>query len=102
VAVFFVAAAVLVPAVGIVGYGLAEVVSLAPYALMLASVKRFIPLSSWRAVPWLVAFIPPLLGPWVGMRWAIVLWIVPIAVLCSPRVRAQLASWRASLRLEPA
>jgi PST family polysaccharide transporter len=92
------AALLLVDRVGLMGYGLAEVVGLGSYLIIHLQVARLFAFSYWRAWPWLLAFVPPLFFPLVGFPWALGLWIfAPVAGL-SGSARAQVVEYWSYLR----
>ncbi len=86
-------ALLLVPRMGLVGYGLAEVAALASYPLIHLSVARLFPFSYARALPWFVAFVPPLFFPLVGYPWGLGLWAFPLVASLSSVARQQLGEY---------
>jgi PST family polysaccharide transporter len=93
------AAAALVPAVGIEGYGLAAIVAGASLLAARAAVRRST--FEYRLGPaalWLAAFGPALLFPLAGLPWGLLLLLPVPAVLALPAARAQLAEVVAVVR----
>lgn len=83
----------LVPWLGLLGWGLAEVVGLASYAILHRQVNKLFAVSYARAAPWLIAFIPPLFTPLVGWPIGLALWLSVLAVPCSRNARIQLQEY---------
>lgn len=92
-AVFMGAAALLVPRFGVSGYGLAEMVVLCGYLILHLRVARLFSFGYERAIPWLLAFAPPLFFPLTGHSWGLVLWTFPLVVLLSGGARAQVREY---------
>ena len=86
IVVFAGAALVLVERVGIVGYGLAEVAALGSYLLIHHYVARIFSFDYTRARPWLLAFVPPLFFPLVGLPLGALLWAFALIVLLMSNV----------------
>ncbi len=86
-------ALLLVPRMGLVGYGLAEVAALASYPLIHFYVAQVFSFSYARALPWFLAFVPPLFFPLVGYPWGLGLWAITLAVSLSSVARAQLGEY---------
>jgi O-antigen/teichoic acid export membrane protein len=72
--------AILVPSLGIVGYGWAELVACIPYVILHRGLQPGLRISLGATMPWLAAFVAMLLGSLLTspMRW--LLWL-PIAFL---------------------
>jgi O-antigen/teichoic acid export membrane protein len=98
VVVFAGTALVLVPLLGLVGYGWAEVASLGTLLVFHLYVARIFSFGYGRAWPWLVAFLPPLFFPLVGFPWGLVLWVFPLLLPLSSEVRAQVREYWAYVR----
>jgi PST family polysaccharide transporter len=75
------AAWLLVDEIGILGYGLAEVVALASYPIIHFCVARLFAFNYRRAQRWLLAFVPPLFLPLTGLPWGLGLWAFTLGVL---------------------
>jgi PST family polysaccharide transporter len=89
-ALFWAAALLLVPKIGLVGYGVAEIAAMGSYLVLHRSVVRFIPVGYSRALPWILAFLPILFFPVVDWRWGIALLLPAGAVGAGARTRGQL------------
>jgi len=63
VAIVFIAAYLLVPTLGIDGYGVAAILATAGWLLVYRQARRIQPFDPYRPVPWLVALVPPVLSP---------------------------------------
>ena len=74
-------ALLLVDRVGLLGYGLAELVALAGYPVIHFFAIRLFAFNYNRAIPWLVAFAPPLFLPLTGLPWGLGLWVFALGVL---------------------
>ena len=83
----------LVPHVGLWGYGLAEVVALLSYAVIHRQVSKLFPVSYDRTWPWLLALIPPLFAVFVPFPWGLVLWLPLLAVPLWPQRRRQIREY---------
>jgi PST family polysaccharide transporter len=81
IALFAGAALLLVDKLGLLGYGLAEIVALVSYPIIHFSVTRVFTVDYSRAQPWVVAFVPPLFFPLTGLPWGIGLWASAVGVL---------------------
>jgi PST family polysaccharide transporter len=93
------AAALLVPAVGIEGYGIAAIVAGGGLLAARVAVRRST--FAYRLGPaaiWLAAFGPALLFPLVRLPWGLLLLLPAAAVLALPGPRAQLAEVAATVR----
>jgi O-antigen/teichoic acid export membrane protein len=64
------AALLLVPRMGLRGYGLSELAAIGSTVVLHAWVTQLFPVSYRRVLPWFVAFLPPLYAPLVGWPWA--------------------------------
>jgi PST family polysaccharide transporter len=95
-----VASVALVPRYGVIGYGLAEVVRLAAFVLVDRSVRTLFVPSYGPAIVWLVAWIPPLLGAWLGLPWSALAFAPAVVVVLSAPGRRQLAGALGPLRVK--
>jgi PST family polysaccharide transporter len=86
------AALVLVPRYGIAGYGMAEAVRLAAFVVVDRSVRAVFVPSYRRAMPWLVAWLPPLACPWVDVRYWPLLFTGVVAVVVTPAGRRDIST----------
>jgi O-antigen/teichoic acid export membrane protein len=98
VALLTAAALLLVPAVGLIGYGLAEVVAIASYVLIHRQVARLFPLRYRTSAPWLFALTPPLFVAVVPLPYAPLLFVPAAALLCMARFRTTVAYYLRHLR----
>lgn len=88
--VFATASYVLVDAVGIAGYGWAELVAIGTYAVLHRAAQSTIGFGYAAALPWLIAFVPPMFAPLVDLDVRFLLWLPAAAALCLPAARRQL------------
>lgn len=98
IAVFFVAASLLVPRYGLVGYGLSEVVAFSSYWVVHRAARRVTRMSYRSVVPWLAAFGPSLFAPLVPGLWKAVLCLPLVAVLGSSARRRDLVEYARHVR----
>jgi O-antigen/teichoic acid export membrane protein len=80
----------LLPRVGIVAYGCAELAACGGYAVLHAGAKDFTRVS-YRSLAWLgIAFLAPLFGVFVRKEWIVVLWL-PLGIVAAVKLwnRAQ-------------
>jgi len=77
VIILVVGTAILVPSLGIVGYGWAELVACIPYVILHRGLQPGMRISLGATMPWLAAFVAVLLGSLSTspMRW--LLWLPP-------------------------
>jgi O-antigen/teichoic acid export membrane protein len=93
IALFAGAAFLLVPRLGVMGYGLAEVVALVSYPIIHCYVALLFAFDYGRALPWLVAFIPPLSFPLVGFPWGLGLLAFTLVPVLSAGARTQVREY---------
>jgi len=85
----------LVPRLGVWGYGLAEITAVAGYPVIHTLLERIFRFRYSRALPWLAAFVPPLFAPLVPLPWELALWIPAGFVAVSRTARDQVGEyWR--------
>lgn len=89
----------LVPRLGLAGYGLGEAAALASYAVLHVALARVMPFSYRRALPWLMGCAPPLFGVFLPLGWRPFLWLPLVAVVFWPRQRRQIAEYLGHYRL---
>jgi O-antigen/teichoic acid export membrane protein len=90
---------VLVPRLGLIGYGCAELLSAGYLIVLDRAIKRLFPFSYRRAVPWLVAFVPPVFASLLAMPWPVILWVPAAALVAlSPAARAQIGEYAGLIR----
>jgi PST family polysaccharide transporter len=87
------AALLLVPRLGVLGYGVAEVAALGSYPVIHRYVAQLFPFRYGRALPWLVAFVPPLFFPLLGFPWGLALWSFTLGAVISSAARAQIGEY---------
>lgn len=87
---FAVGALILVPRLGIIGYGWAEVIAILSYAIIHQRVTAsdIVPSYKWTLL-WLLAFVPPLFTSVIGFPQAALLYIPAAVVFVIPAVRSQ-------------
>jgi PST family polysaccharide transporter len=94
VALFAGAAVLLVDRLGLVGYGLAEVVALGSYIIIHRRMARVFDFDYVKVRPWLLASAPPLFFPFLGFPWGILLCVPAVAALAFDRsAHAQLREY---------
>jgi PST family polysaccharide transporter len=99
VALFFGAAVLLVDGVGLIGYGLAEVVALASYWVIHRRLARIMKFDYARVRPWVLAFAPPLFFPLLGLPWGALLLAPAVGVLVFDRsARGQVREYASYLK----
>ena len=87
------AALILVPAIGIEGYGVAAIVSSLAWLIMSWWAHRMQEFDWYRPLPWLCAFVPPVLSPLLPWPQRTLL-LAPLAlVLVVPGMRRQLMEY---------
>ncbi len=81
---------VLVPLLGLPGYGLTETVAIAGQYVNHRVMRRVMPggVSYSASLPWLLGFAPLLFFPVVPWPWRLALVAAPLAVIVKPRMRA--------------
>ena len=93
------AAVLLVPRLGLAGYGWGELVSLVSYAARHRGVRRRVGVSYRGVLPWAVACGPPLLAVAVPPPWRLLLLAPAAAVALLPSPRRQARAYAGYLRL---
>jgi O-antigen/teichoic acid export membrane protein len=91
-------AALLVPLLGIAGFGFALLVGQLGYVLLDREVRRVFDYRFRRATPWLISFVPPLFAPVVGWPAALLLLFPGAGVLAASYPRAQLRDYLRTIR----
>jgi len=86
-------ALVCVPAVGFVGYGLAELIALAGYLLLDRQTRKVFSVSYADALPWVLAFTPPLFALYLPPALVPLLWAPLAAIGLHPRQRRQIRAY---------
>ncbi len=98
VALFAGSALLLVPSVGLLGYGLAEVVAIAGYIVVHRQVTRLFPLSYRPTLPWLLGLTPAIFAVLLPLPWKLLPVLPVIALLCMPDSRRIIAGYARELR----
>lgn len=93
VALFAAGAALLVPRVGLIGYGLGEVLALGGYLVLHRRVARLFTFSYADVAPWLIAFAPALFAGWLPLEARPLLWLPVGIVALFPRQRRQIRQY---------
>lgn len=93
IALFAGSAILMVPWLGLQGYGLAEVVALASYLVIHLYVIRIFAFNYERALPWLAAFVPALFAPLMGFPWGLVLCAFTVVAVLSRAARSQIGEY---------
>jgi O-antigen/teichoic acid export membrane protein len=83
----------LVPSLGLLAWGLAEVLALASYVTLHRQVRLRFAFGYHRALPWLLAFAPPLFTVQAGWPAGLALWMPTIGVGVGPMARSQLLEY---------
>lgn len=90
---FVLAALVLVPALGIIGYGIASVATLLAFPFSDREIRNVVPADYGRVAPWVCAFIPPLFAATAGLPLGMLLWLPAAAAMASSSARRQLSDY---------
>jgi PST family polysaccharide transporter len=98
VLLFAVTAFLLIPALGIWGYGAAELIAIPAYGLLHRSVRKLFEFNYARATPWLIAFPPLLFYPNLGWPPGLALLLPALAIFFTPSARKQLSEYLSYLR----
>ncbi len=94
----------LVPRLGLLGFGVGQVVALLGYVVVHVALARIMAFSYRRVLPWLIGCIPPLFAVYVPLYWEPTLWIPLVIVALWPGQRRQIAEYASYfwLKLRPA
>jgi PST family polysaccharide transporter len=98
IALFAGAALLLVPSVGLVGYGLAEIVAVVGYLVVHRQVTKLFPLSYRGTLPWLLGVAPAIFAVVLPLPWTLLPVLPVIALLCRRDTRRILAKYARELR----
>jgi O-antigen/teichoic acid export membrane protein len=101
-ALFTGGAAVCVWRFGVVGFGYGELIALAAYVLLDRKVRQLFAVSYLDALPWVVAFTPPLFALYVPPAAVPLLWLPFVAIALRRRQRDQIRGYVSYLRKRPA
>jgi O-antigen/teichoic acid export membrane protein len=91
-------AVILVPMIGLIGYGLAEVAAMAAYFVIHRQVANLLPIRYHTSAPWFFVLSPPIFVPLVPLPYAPLLFIPAVVLLSLPRYRRPLAYYVGQLR----
>jgi PST family polysaccharide transporter len=98
VALLLPSALVLLPAIGLIGWGVASVITLLSLAVSDRVVRRVVAPDYSAVIPWVVAFVPPLFIATVGMPGGLLL-LLPTAIAVGlPSARRQLGGYASLVR----
>ncbi len=97
VAVLSVGAAVAVPRLGIVGFGVAYALASLSWLLLHRELGAFMHVSFRRSLPWFVAWVPVLFFTSAPWPWRLLLVAFPLLVLLHPGARADLQGYGTTL-----
>jgi O-antigen/teichoic acid export membrane protein len=86
---------------GIVGFGYGELIALAAYVLLDRKVRQVFAVSYLEALPWVVAFTPPLFALYVPAPAVPLLWLPFLAIALQPRQREQIRGYVSYVRKRP-
>jgi PST family polysaccharide transporter len=89
---------ILVPRIGLVGYGLAEVAAMAAYFVIHRQVTNLFPTRYHTSAPWFFALSPPIFIPLVPLPHALLLFLPVIILLSRTHYRRLLAGYVRQLR----
>jgi O-antigen/teichoic acid export membrane protein len=98
VALLLPSALVLVPAFGLIGWGVASLVTLVSLAVSDRVVRRVVAPDYSAALPWAVAFVPPLFIATVGLPGGLLLLVPTVFALALPSARRQLGGYATLVR----
>jgi O-antigen/teichoic acid export membrane protein len=90
--------AALAGAAGVQAFGIALLASQLGCLLLDREVRRVLDYRFRRAVPWLMAFLPPVFVPLVGLPAGLLLWLPAALVALAPLPRATLAAYARTAR----
>jgi PST family polysaccharide transporter len=89
---------ILVPRLGLLGYGLGEVVAMASYVVIHIQVSRLFSFSYADTLPWLLGFTPAFFTPFVPYPWFLILWFIALVTALLPKQRRQIMEYVEALR----
>jgi O-antigen/teichoic acid export membrane protein len=98
VALLLPSALILVPAIGLIGWGVASVIALLSLLVSDRVVRHVITPDYSRTIPWAVAFVPPLFIATVGMPGGLLLLLPTGVALALPSARRQLGGYATLVR----
>ena len=89
---------ILVPRLGLLGYGLAEAIGLASYAVMHVQLTKIFSFSYARSLPWLLGFAPSFFAPFLAYPWFLILWLFAAVATLLPKQRQQIRQYMGYFR----
>jgi O-antigen/teichoic acid export membrane protein len=92
------AAFALLPAMGLLGFGVASVITTLSLFVSDREVRAIVPPDYRPAMPWVIAFIPPLFIVTVGLPFGLLLLAPTAFVLTTPAARRQLSGYAELVR----
>ena len=84
---------VIVPVIGIAGYGAAYLIATCAWWIVRREIRRIMPVSAARSVPWVIAVTPALLAPYLDWPWRAALVVPAMVVLALPAPRADIRGY---------
>jgi O-antigen/teichoic acid export membrane protein len=90
--------AALAGAAGVQAFGIALLASQLGCLMLDREVRRVLDYRFRRAVPWLMAFLPPVFVPLVGLPAGLLLWLPAVLVVTAPLPRTTLAGYARTAR----
>jgi O-antigen/teichoic acid export membrane protein len=93
IALFAGGAVICVRSFGFVGYGFAELIALAGYLLLDHQTRKVFPVSYADALPWVLAFTPPLFALYLPALLVPALWAPLVVIGLHPRQRRQIRGY---------
>jgi phosphopantetheine--protein transferase-like protein len=91
-AILAIGSLILVPVIGVTGYGVASVLAVVDLVYLDRCVRRVVSFSYRELVPFALALVPPVLAPLVPLRYELILFAPMVAVLVVPGTRRQVFS----------
>lgn len=87
-----------VPVIGLIGYGLAELVAMASYVVIHRQVAKIFPVRYRTSAPWFFALAPPIFVALVPLPYAPLLFVPAVVLLSLSRYRRVVAHYVRHLR----
>lgn len=91
------AALLLVPWVGIVGYGIAELATVPAYWLVHKAISARLDVRYGQVLPWIVSLGLAIVSPLIALPWAVLLWLPFVVVATTPENRQMLIQYTRNL-----
>jgi hypothetical protein len=98
VALLLPSALILVPAIGLIGWGVASLIALISLVVSDRVVRRVVTPDYRRAIPWAMAFVPPLFIATAGLPAGLLLLAPTALALSSPAPRRQIGGYATLVR----